>query len=248
MGKDIDLGINRTGTAISPAQTAEMTQGAQQHPVAPGDGVGIAEMRRSLIGARVTVGSMPPPATARGVVQAAANLVKDVRPNVLLDRLGERLAFERTGARLYEALLAHVQELPDPAIGLDPHAVLAIRDAELRHFKLVRDAIVKLGGDPTVMTPAAVVAGVVSSGVLQAVTDPRTSRTQCLCAILTAELADAEGWHLLSTLTRAAGHEDWATRFDKAQAEERTHVDRVRGWLEASTKADLLEGRVGVEA
>jgi rubrerythrin len=248
MGKDIDLGINRTGTALSPVQSKEMQEGAKAHPVTQGDGVAIAEARRGFIGARVTMGSMPPPASARGVVQAAANLMKDVRPNVFLDRLGERLAFERTGTRLYEALLAHVQEVPEPTIGLDPHAVLSIHDAEVRHFKLVRDAIVKLGGDPTVCTPAANVAGVMSMGILQVVTDPRTSRSQCLCAILTAELSDAEGWSMLTSLARQAGHDDLAKSFEKAHAEEQTHVERVRGWLNALTKADLTEGRVGVEA
>jgi hypothetical protein len=39
-------------------------------------------------------------------VRAAAKAMKGEKPTLLLDKLGERLAFERSGTRLYEALVS----------------------------------------------------------------------------------------------------------------------------------------------
>ena len=66
----------------------------------------------------------------------------------------------------------------------------------------------RLGGDPTAQTPCADVTAVASAGLLQAVRDPRTSVTQSLQALLTAELVDNASWELLYTLAREHGFED----------------------------------------
>ena len=42
----------------------------------------------------------------RDRLKTALNKLTGVSPEMLIDKLGERLAFERTGVRLYEALLA----------------------------------------------------------------------------------------------------------------------------------------------
>jgi bacterioferritin (cytochrome b1) len=101
----------------------------------------------------------------------------------------------------------------------------------LRHFLLLKKAITTLGGDPTVQSPCADVAGVASLGILQVLTDPRTSVTQCLQAILTAELTDNDGWRLLINLSDTLGYTEMVNDFRAALEDEEEHLTNVRGWL-----------------
>jgi bacterioferritin (cytochrome b1) len=96
---------------------------------------------------------------------------------------------------------------------------------------LVKEALEALGGDPTAETPCADLKGVESSGILKVVTDPRTTLTQCLEAMLTAELADNDGWKILIAMAEAMGQEDLASRFTEALASEDHHLQSMRTWL-----------------
>src|SRR5262245_46504633 len=80
------------------------------------------------------IGTMPPPATIKGAVKAAIKGVEGEKSSVLLDKLGERLAFERGGVRLYEALLVKHAAAADPRHGVTTEAIEEIRDDELRHL------------------------------------------------------------------------------------------------------------------
>jgi hypothetical protein len=117
-----------------------------------------------------------------------------------------------------------------------------IRDDELRHYAIVRDAITSLGADPTVMTPCADVTGVMGMGLTQVVTDPRTTFTQCLDAVLIAELTDNAAWTMLVDLAESLGHDELAANFRLALREEEQHLALVRGWLEIA-----LRGQAGIE-
>src|SRR5690606_32315938 len=137
---------------------------------------------------------------------------------LLLDKIGERIAFERGGTRLYDALLVKAQaalaagaELPTAAEALAANGedvaslqgaptesalqtLERIRNEELEHFHLLCEAMKQLGGDPTAMTPCADAVATASAGLMQVVTDPRTTLAQSLNAMLTAELTDNAGW------------------------------------------------------
>jgi hypothetical protein len=104
---------------------------------------------------------------------------------------------------------------------------------------LVRDAIVGLGADPTAMTPCADLAGVQGMGLVQSVTDPRTTLAQCLDSILVAELADNDGWKLLIGMAEALGMDELAERFTTALAEEDEHLLLVRRWVAERTEKQL---------
>jgi len=93
------------------------------------------------------------------------------------------------------------------------------------------EAMVKLGGDPTAQTPCADSVATASMGLIQVLTDPRTTLAQCLNAILTAELTDNAGWELLVPLVEEAGEEELAGRFLAALADEQEHLAIVKGWL-----------------
>jgi ferritin-like metal-binding protein YciE len=150
---------------------------------------------------------------------------------VLIDKLGERLAFERGGTRLYEAMLLKCGALDGAAHPIDVDKLAHIRDEEEQHFHLLHQHIERLGADPTAMTPCADVVGVQALGIMQVISDPRTTVAQALNALLTAELADNASWELLIELAEQAGHNDMATEFASALQAESRHLQLVRGWL-----------------
>ena len=74
-------------------------------------------------------------------------------------------------------------------------------------------------------------AGVASLGILQVLTDPRSSMTHCLQAMLTAELTDNAGWELLIKLADNLGYDDVKAEFEVALEHEEQHLLNVRNWL-----------------
>jgi rubrerythrin len=243
MSKPTSIGMNRTGVATSPIDSKRQREASEQlTPFTGGDGDALAASRLWWSEQAEPVGTMPPPASVKGVVKTGVEMVKGHKPTVFLDKLGERAAYERAGTRLYDALLvkhaaANVHEGGPTRAELEH-----IRDEELRHYTIVRDAIVSLGADPTVMTPSADIAGVLGMGLFQVVTDPRTTLTQCLEAVLVAELTDNDAWGMLAALADNLGHEELAERFRAALVEEKEHLRLVRGWL-----AEALRGQAGVD-
>ena len=219
---------NRTGIQTSPKLAEELIEGTTSAAPSSEGGAGeIAEYRGEYITEGFPIGSMPVvPATEEGEADE-----DEVGMAVLLDKLSERLAFERTGTRLYEALLNKCEMLGEVAPGPTLEEIEQIGSEELDHFLLLNDTIAGLGGDPTVQSPCADVAGVVSMGLLQVLTDPRSSLAHCLQAMLTAELTDNAGWELLIKLADNLGYDEMKTEFEAALLDEERHLLNVRTWL-----------------
>jgi hypothetical protein len=231
-----DLGTNRTGVATSPIDTPRMLDAAMEVPVVVEGAAAVMNVRRAYAAASPEpIGSMPPPVTPKGMGKAAMHALMGHKATVLLDKMGERLAFERTGTRLYEALAVKVAGSGAPAVGPQIADIEQLRAEELLHFELIQRHLVRLGADPTVQTPCADLAGVQAMGVLQVLTDPRTTLSQSLNAILTTELADTAGWELLARLAREAGEQEMAAELEQAHATEQEHDVKVKSWL-----ADLV--------
>jgi len=141
------------------------------------------------------------------------------------------MAFERTGTRLYEALLTKFDVHGSWEGGPARRELEHFCGEEAQHFELLRKTIASLGADPTTVTPSADVAAVAGMGLGQVLTDPRTNLAQGLQAILLAELADHDGWEMLIRLSEGIGQKDLATQFRKALQEEDEHLSSVRRWL-----------------
>lgn len=239
MSNHVEIGMNRTGMATSPMDGAALVQVAKKAtPTAVGDAQGIAENRIAAAGIGERVGSMPPPGSVKGA-KTLFKAMKGMNANVFVDKLGERLAFERTGVRLYEGLLSKLDAHGSWPGGPSQRDLEQHRTDELAHFEMVREAVVQLGGDPTVITPAADVKAVASQGLVQVIADPRTDLFECLDVMLTAELTDNDGWEMLIQLARDLGQKRLADDFDGALAAERRHLSRVRMWLAARATALL---------
>src|SRR5690606_16350653 len=152
--------------------------------------------------------------TLKGMFKAGLEALSGHRQQALLDKLAERLAFERGGTRLYDAVLAKLDAADDDQLGpVDVAVAKPFRQEDAAHAALVREVIEDLGGDPTCMTPGANLVGVQTFGLLQSVTDPRTSVAQCLQSLLAAELIDTAAWELLVDLASGLGHDQLVRRF-----------------------------------
>jgi hypothetical protein len=244
------LGHNLTGAALSPAAVRAMTEAADTlTPFTDIDTSDMEAQKMAFIGEAEAVGSVPSPTSVKGVAKAGVAILKGGQPAIFLDKLGERLAYERTGTRLYEALIIKYRAaqqaegdvlplatMPDDAQASseDPGATLErIRNDELEHFTLLCEAMTAMGGDPTAQTPCADVTAVASSGFMQVLNDPRTTLAQCLNAMLAVELADNAGWEMLASLADEAGQTDLAGRFLAALGQEQQHLAIIKGWLTA---------------
>jgi len=228
------VGMNKTGIQMSPLDTGAMLD-ADNAPVraTPGDESAMVRMREAYIAESEGIGSIPVPATVTGIASMAVGAITGGSPQVLLDKLAERLAFERTGTRLYDALLTKADAMLDgQQVAMTRDAVAAIRADEARHFLLLREAIESMGGDPTAQTPSADVVGVEAMGMVQVLNDPRTSLAQSLHAILSIELLDNAGWETLAALAARHGQDDMANRFIAALEQERRHLATVQSWYQ----------------
>jgi hypothetical protein len=241
---------------MSPIDVQAMTEAADAlSPAVPIDTAAADAERLTYINESEAVGSIPPPASMKGMLKAGMAKMKGGAPSIFMDKIGERIAFERGGTRLYDALITKYQAVdamgeevlvpadqlpsmdgvaaaPGSIAGERPlETLMRIRNEELEHFKMLGLAMVKMGGDPTAQTPCADVQATASMGIIQVVTDPRTTLAQCLNVMLTAELTDNAGWELLIQLAEEAGETELAGRFLGALGQEQEHLAIIKGWL-----------------
>jgi hypothetical protein len=217
-----EVGMNHSGMLVAEDGGEKMLENTALTRPRKGDETDLAKIRLQYAQDADPVGTLPEPQQS-GVMA------------VLMDKLGERLAFERAGTRLYDGLM--VKCAADPSAGIPAKEVKHIRDEEAMHFALVGAAIQTLGGDPTAQTPCADVAGVEGMGLMQVVSDPKTTVAQALHAILVAELTDNAAWDELIELTTESGNDDLVERFSRARQNEAEHLEKVMGWYKTATAA-----------
>lgn len=239
MENEVATGLNRTGLDMAPLSRDEMIEFARKEAsnVPAGSSTALDELRRSYALEADRIGSVPIPGKAKGMVNTMVDALKGTKASVLIDKLGERLAYERTGVRLYEAIIVKASAASSGPM-LDISQLQRIRDDEESHFHMVAKYLTGLGADPTAMTPCADVSGVAAMGHLQVMTDPRTSVAQALNSLLMIEMGDNAGWELLIELAEASGHADMAQAFAVALETERQHMEMVKGWLREAVLED----------
>ena len=240
MNQNATPGTNRTGMAMAPERSQEMLRGMEEFPPSSqGSALDIAHVRIAYAQEAEPIGSIPMPPGLKGKVQTVVKAVLGEQPTLFMDKLGERLAFERTGTRLYEALLSKHEAFGSFAGGPSKADLEHIWEEEYRHFTMLQAAIEHLGGDPTAVTPAANLSATVSQGIPKVIVDPRTTLLQSLEAALVAELSDNACWETLVELAQQAGENDLAQQFEQALVHEQEHLRKVQTWLAAG------QGRTG---
>ena len=216
-------GDNHTGIALHPEYAAQMLDGTKEFGPTSGGGPELFAQNR------VRVASISAPA---GTMPAMAPVPAEQL--VLLDKLGARLQFERTGTRLYEALISKLDAYGTFSGGPSRDDLTHIRNEEHEHMQLAQSLIVRIGGDPTVVTPCANLQAVASRGIGDVLMDPRTTLLECLDSILVAELADHESWDALADLAASVATELEA-ELRGAEQTEAEHLAKVRAWITAGT-------------
>lgn len=152
---------------------------------------------------------------------------------LLIDLIGARLAFERSGVRFYEALIAKVDAYGTFERGPARRDLEQMRDEEHRHMVMLDRLLHDLGADPTALTPCANREVVASRGIGDVLLDPRTRLLDGLEAIVIAELADHEQWMALVDTARELRRDSLARIFMANQATEEEHLSKVRRWIAA---------------
>ncbi|MCC2644710.1 MAG: hypothetical protein K0R94_488 [Burkholderiales bacterium] len=227
------IGLNKTGIQMSPIDSKRLIQITQLTPPTLNleNNPTIMELRiQAVKESAQSIGSVPAPASLTGVVSTTLEKLSGNNPEILIDKLSERAAFERTGTRLYEALIAKAMGLNN--LTSDQLAILyKIRDDEARHYRIVVDALESIGADPTAQTPCADLIAVASLGNVQVITDPRSTFAQSLNTLLTIELTDNAGWELLIDLADKLGHKQMVQSFRHALDQENLHLATIRDWL-----------------
>jgi rubrerythrin len=234
-GNSQNFGMNRTGIDASPIDSKKLLADVEELTMSlPGTSNALGQNRIREIREAHPIGHVPMPTTLRGALTGIReNFVFGT--HALIDKLGERIAFERAGTRLYDALLVkHQASEREPNLP-SYQEVKQIRDEECEHFRMLSETMREFGGDPTAITPAANIAAVMSMGLPQVLTDPRTSFLQCLDAILVAELTDNDCWDHLIELVEEAGLKETGERFRQAREHEDRHLGAVRRWIREMT-------------
>lgn len=232
------LGHNRTGIQASPLDGRALGRTASDAPPSPTESLRATAMRQDYTRHADKLGSVPAVATAKGVAETALQALQGHHLASFVDKLGERLAFERSGVRAYEAVLVKFEALGTWQGGPTRELLQEQCNEELEHFQLLKQTLESLGADPTAMTPSADLAAVEASGVFKVLADPRTTLSQALHALLVLEDADADGWDMLTEIAANIGQKELASNFRDALASEETHKARVRDWLGKAVLSD----------
>jgi bacterioferritin (cytochrome b1) len=157
----------------------------------------------------------------------------------VIDLLNERLAFERTGVRLYDRILLRMRLSDDRQMERMIDRMQRFRDEEWEHEKWLEEQIRELHGDDHLPTEKSVLVLAETQGIERVVhRDPRLPHD--FHALLTAELADNGGWDLLVRIADEFGDYDAKREFRKRLREEQEHVLFVRRAVERFVKQELL--------
>ncbi len=229
------MGMNRTGIALAPERAEEMLAASREFPPSSeGDEFQMAAVRIAYAQEGEKQGSLPPPSSMKQLASTAWKGLQGKSPNLFVDKLGERAAYERTGTRYYQALLSKFDAYGSFDGGPTREDIEQIVQEEFQHFRLVTQAIESLGADPTVVTPSANVQAVATQGIGKVLGDPRMNLLQGLEVMLTAELTDNDCWDALAELATVNGEDELAAQFQGALATEREHLEKIRTWVAAA--------------
>jgi bacterioferritin (cytochrome b1) len=157
----------------------------------------------------------------------------------LIDLLNERLAFERSGVKLYDRILQKMKESGDKAILRMLDDMQEHRDQEKEHEEWLEAQIRSLGGSAHASTEHSELVTRESKGIEEVVmSDPELPHL--IHALLAAELVDNAGWDLLVQLANEAGDRESKKEFKKRLHHEEEHLLLIRKAVERFTFHDVL--------
>ena len=165
-------------------------------------------------------------------------LAKENAPRVL-DVLSGRLGFERTGVKLYDAVIEKIGRRGDQRyLALVP-TLRKHRNEEKAHEEWLESCIRELGGTAHETTDMVRLEAEESQGIQNVILDGHTKVLDLLHALLAAELSDNAGWDLLVKLAGDLGDREGKVEFAKRLAEEIKHLAFLREAVIRATEMEI---------
>lgn len=161
-------------------------------------------------------------------------------PEKVIDLLCERLAYERTGVKLYDAIIKKARgsklttHLKKVMKELQEH-----RDQEQEHADWCAEQITNLGGDPELKTEMALLTETESQGIEQIIFSD-APLSQMFHALNSAELTDNAGWAQLVGLAEQVGDEEARREFQERLKHEEEHLKLTHRIVGMFMSAEVL--------
>ncbi len=164
----------------------------------------------------------------------------------VIDLLNERLVFERTGVKLYDAILDRMRASNEKPITKMIDQMQEHRDQEKEHEEWLEEQVRRLGGDAHGKTEMALLIEKESRGIEDVILDGDPAVPHLFHALFAAELVDNAGWDLLVQLADEADDHDAKRAFKKRLHEEEEHLVFMRRTLEKLAEKEVLGERVAM--
>ena len=161
-------------------------------------------------------------------------------PAFLLDVLNGRLAFERTGVKLYDSVIGKIEAQAQPRFLAIVGQLREIRAEEKEHEEWLEAQIRGLGGNPDGKSEMAQLEMEEGRGIETIICDGHSNAVHLLHALLAAELADNAGWDVLVKLADEAGDPAAKIEFAQRMAEEAKHLLFIRELVVRSAETMML--------
>jgi bacterioferritin (cytochrome b1) len=158
----------------------------------------------------------------------------------VLDVLSGRLAFERTGVKLYDTVIEKIERNAEPRYHAIVNQLRQIRAEEKEHEEWLEAQIRALGGYPNETTDMAQLETEEGSGIKSVICDGHGKVIHLVHALLAAELADNAGWDVLVKLADDAGDKKAKAAFARRMAEEAKHLLFIREVVVRSAQIEIL--------
>jgi len=158
----------------------------------------------------------------------------------VLDVLSGRLAFERTGVKLYDKVIEKIERNAEPRYHAIVGELREIRAEEQEHAHWLEEQIRALGGFPDEKTDMAELEMQEGSGIESVIVDGHDKAIHLVHALLAAELADNAGWDVLVKLADDAGDRAAKLAFGKRLAEEAKHLLFIREVVLRAAEIEIL--------
>jgi bacterioferritin (cytochrome b1) len=157
----------------------------------------------------------------------------------VIDLLTERLTFERSAVRLYDAIVNDMQRSQNPEVARMLSPMKQHRDQEKEHVTWLEAQIRGIGGDSQGKTEMSDLITAESAGIEKVITGDHDLVHQ-MHALLTAELVDNSGWELLLELADDADDPEARKEFRKRLHEEEEHLIFMRRAVVAFARRNVL--------
>jgi bacterioferritin (cytochrome b1) len=148
------------------------------------------------------------------------------------DLLCERLAFERSGIRLYDRIIAAMQASSDPELHSLQSTMEEHRAEEKEHEEWLEAQVRALGGDAGAACDGARLAAREAAGLEEIAANDANDLPHLIHALLAAESVDNSGWELLVELAEDVNDREARREFTRRLHHEREHLAFVRHLME----------------